>query len=187
MACRQSWPLIFFRPTPKHEIDIVQSACQKTGVEAAISEIWRKGGEGGKNLAKAVVETIKKKPSRFRLLYDGKKPIREKIEIIARQIYGAKGVKFSPKAISEMKKIEKNKLDKVPVCIAKTQYSLSDDPKLLGRPRNFTLNISEIRISNGAGFVVALAGEITTMPGLPKIPAAEKIDVDKNGKISGLF
>ena len=111
----------------------------------------------------------------------------KKIEKIAKEIYGAKGVKFSKIALVQIKKIETEKLDKVPVCIAKTQYPLSDNPLKLGRPKNFTLNIREVRLSNGAGFVVALAGDIMTMPGLPRVPAAEKIDVDANGKIKGLF
>lgn len=175
-----------FPDDAKDEINLVKDICETLGAEAAISEVWAKGGNGGKELAKAVLKTLGKK-SRFRPIYDTDTNIREKICTIAKEIYGAKDVKFSQKALEEIKKIEKNKLDKVPVCIAKTQYSLTDDPKVLGRPENFTISISEIRMSNGAGFVVALAGDIMTMPGLPKIPAAEKIDVDNKGKISGLF
>lgn len=175
-----------FPDDAKDEINLVKDICETLGAEAAISEVWAKGGNGGKELAKAVLKTLGKK-SRFRPIYDTDTNIREKICTIAKEIYGAKDVKFSQKALEEIKKIEKNKLDKVPICIAKTQYSLTDDPKVLGRPENFTISISEIRMSNGAGFVVALAGDIMTMPGLPKIPAAEKIDVDNKGKISGLF
>jgi formate--tetrahydrofolate ligase len=175
-----------FPDDTKAEIDFVKNTCAKLGAEAAVSEIWAKGGKGGMELAKAVLKSLKKK-AHFNPIYDTKKSIKEKINIIAREIYGAKGVKFSVRALQEIKKIEKNKLDKVPVCIAKTQYSLTDDPKILGRPKNFIITISEVRISNGAGFVVALAGDIMTMPGLPKIPAAEKIDIGKDGTIRGLF
>ena len=175
-----------FPDDTKEEINLVKSIAEKLGAEAAVSEIWAKGGRGGMELARAVLKSLKKK-SRFKPIYSTEKSIKEKIQIIAKEIYGAKDVKFSARASGEIKNIEKNKLDKVPVCIAKTQYSLTDDPKVLGRPENFTINISQVRISNGAGFVVALAGDIMTMPGLPKIPAAEKIDIDKKGKISGLF
>jgi len=168
------------------EIELVKNICEKLGAEMAVSRVWAEGGRGGKELAVAVLKSFKKK-SKFRPIYDTKKSIKEKINIIAKVIYGAREVKFSVAALEEIKKIEKNKLDKVPVCIAKTQYSLTDDPKVLGRPKDFTISISEIRISNGAGFIVAIAGDIMTMPGLPKVPAAEKIDIGKNGKISGLF
>jgi len=175
-----------FPDDTKEETEVVLGACKKLGAEAAISEVWGKGGRGGIGLAKVVLKTLKKKAA-FKPIYSVEKSIKEKINIIAREIYGAKDVKFSARALGDIRKIEKNKLDKVPVCIAKTQYSLTDNPKVLGRPQNFTISISEVRISNGAGFVVALAGDIMTMPGLPKVPAAEKIDVDSKGKISGLF
>jgi formate--tetrahydrofolate ligase len=153
----------------------------------AVSEVWAKGSEGGIELAKKLLETLETKKAKFKLLYDEKKSIQEKIEKIALEIYGARGVEFSAKAQKQMKKIEELKLDKVPICIAKTQYSLSDNPKFLGRPKDFVINITELRLSNGAGFIVALAGEIMTMPGLPKIPAAESIDITDSGVIEGLF
>ena len=176
-----------FPTDTKTEIDFVFSRCKKLGVQVAVSDVWAKGGEGGINLAKKLLETLAKKKTKFKTLYDEKKSIEEKIEKIAREIYGATDVKFSSKAKKQMEKIENLKLDKVPICIAKTQYSLSDDPHLLGRPKNFTINISELRLSNGAGFIVAIAGEIMTMPGLPKIPAAEKIDISDEGVVRGLF
>jgi formate--tetrahydrofolate ligase len=175
-----------FPDDTKEEIKLVKNICQKLGAEMAVSRVWAEGGEGGKELATTVLKVLKKQ-SKFKPIYSVEKSIKEKINIISREIYGAKGVKFSTRALDDIKKIEKNKLDKVPVCIAKTQYSLTDDPKVLGRPKNFTINVSEVRISNGAGFVVALAGDIMTMPGLPKIPAAEKIDINDKGVISGLF
>lgn len=169
------------------EIKLVISKVKNLGAEAAVSNVWAKGSQGGINLAKIVIKTIKTKKSNFKPIYDSKKSIREKIEIIAKNIYGAKGVKFSQKVLKQMEKLRNDRMDKLPICIAKTQYSLSDDPTLLGRPKDFEISISEVRISNGAGFIVALAGEIMTMPGLPKIPAAENIDIDKDGNISGLF
>lgn len=176
-----------FPDDTKEEIELIKNICQKLGAVAAVSMVWAEGGKGGKELAQALLQTLKNKKSSFKPIYDTKKSVTEKINIIAKEIYGAKDVRFSTKALEEIKKIEKNKLAGVPICIAKTQYSLTDNPKILGRPKNFTINISEIRMSNGAGFVVALTGDIMTMPGLPKIPAAEKIDVDNLGKISGLF
>jgi formate--tetrahydrofolate ligase len=172
--------------TPK-EIDFVVSFCKKRGAEAAVSRVWEKGGNGGEELAKKVLWTLEKKKSSFSVLYDNKKGIKEKIETIARKIYGADGVNFSEKAKKQMEKLAADGFSNLPICIAKTQYSLSDNPALLGRPKNFVVNIRELRLSNGAGFVVAISGEVMTMPGLPKIPAAEMIDVDKDGKISGLF
>jgi len=176
----------FSNDTPE-ELNFVMEKCKTLGAKAEISEVWARGGKGGIKLAKKLLSILKMKKSNFKPLYDVNKSIPEKIETIAKEIYGASGVRFSKVAKDQMKKLEEEKLDKLPVCIAKTQYSLSDDPKLLGRPKNFMLNIREIRISNGAGFIVALAGEIMTMPGLPKIPAAEKIDIDEKGVIKGLF
>lgn len=176
-----------FPTDTKKEIDFVFSVCEKQNVPVAISRVWEKGSEGGIDLAKKLLEILDKNKSKFKVLYDEKKSIPEKIEKIATEIYGARKVKFSAKAKGQMKKIEALGLDSVPICIAKTQYSLSDNPKLLGQPKNFTLNISELRLSNGAGFIVALAGEIMTMPGLPKTPAAEKIDLTDEGVIKGLF
>jgi formate--tetrahydrofolate ligase len=176
-----------FPTDTKKEIDFVNEYAKKIGVLAAESRVWEKGGKGGIDLAKAVLKTLKNSKSNFKPLYDVKLPIPKKIEKIAEVVYGARGVKYSGNAREQIKKIEKERLDKVPVCIAKTQYSLSDDPAKLGRPKNFDLHIREVRISNGAGFVVALAGDIMTMPGLPRVPAAEKIDADEEGKITGLF
>jgi formate--tetrahydrofolate ligase len=176
-----------FPTDTKKEINLVISRCKKLGAQVAVSEVWAKGSEGGIELAKKLLETLETKKAKFKLLYDEKKSIQEKIEKIALEIYGARGVEFSAKAQKQMKKIEELKLDKVPICIAKTQYSLSDNPKFLGRPKDFVINITELRLSNGAGFIVALAGEIMTMPGLPKIPAAESIDITDSGVIEGLF
>ncbi len=176
-----------FPDDTKAEIDLVVAKCQALGAQAAVSHVWVKGGEGGKELAKKVLATLKNRKSAFRPIYDTKKSIKEKIEIIAKNIYGAGKVEFSPMAAEQMKNFQKNKFDLVPVCIAKTQYSLTDDPKVLGAPENFTLRVQDLRLSNGAGFIVAIAGDIMTMPGLPKIPAAEKIDVSDEGVIKGLF
>jgi formate--tetrahydrofolate ligase len=176
-----------FPTDKKEELDFVMNRCKELGAEAEVSEIWAKGGSGGIKLARKLLHVLKTKQSKFKPLYNTTDSIQKKIEMIAKEIYGAKGVKFSSVAKNQIKKIEKEKLDKVPVCIAKTQYSLTDDPKKMGRPENFEIFIREIRLSNGAGFVVAIAGEIMTMPGLPKIPVAEKIDVDEKGVIKGLF
>jgi formate--tetrahydrofolate ligase len=176
-----------FPTDTKKEIDFVFKKCKTLGAEVAVSNVWAKGGDGGIELAKAVLETLEKKRSSFKLLYSEKNSLKIKIETIAKKIYGAEKVEFSSRAIKQMEKLEKEELDKVPVCIAKTQYSLSDNPKLLGRPTDFVITISELRLSNGAGFVVAIAGDIMTMPGLPKIPAAERIDVDEKGMVSGIF
>ncbi len=179
--------LNIFPTDTKKEVELVERRTKELGAKFARSEVWAKGGEGGKGLAKAVLEIVEKEKSSFAPLYDEKKSIEEKIETIAKEIYGAGAVEFSLVAKKQIAMLEKEKLDKVPICIAKTQYSLSDDPKKLGRPENFTLNVKELRISNGAGFIVAIAGDIMTMPGLPKSPAAERIDVDGEGKIKGLF
>jgi formate--tetrahydrofolate ligase len=176
-----------FPTDTEEELDFVMKRCEELGVEAQISEIWAKGGKGGIDLAKKVLQVLRTKKSKFEPIYNTADSIQKKIETIAKEIYGAKGVKYSKVAKDQIKKIEKEKLDKVPVCIAKTQYSLTDDPKKLGRPENFEIFIREIRLSNGAGFVVAIAGEIMTMPGLPKIPAAERIDLNEKGIIKGLF
>jgi formate--tetrahydrofolate ligase len=176
-----------FPTDTKKELDFVMKRCKELGAEAEVSEIWAKGGSGGIKLAKKLLHVLKTKKSKFKPIYNTADNIQKKIETIAKEIYGARGVAYSKVASDQIKKIEKEKLDKVPVCIAKTQYSLTDDPKKLGKPENFEIFIREIRLSNGAGFVVAIAGEIMTMPGLPKIPAAEKIDVDEKGIIKGLF
>ena len=172
------------------EIEEIQKFCNSKGVEAALCEIWEKGGDGGKELVDKVIGAIsgnEKSEKRFSFLYDEKLPIKEKIEIICREIYGADGVNFTPKALNNIKKYTEYGYDNLPICISKTQKSLSDNPKLLGRPQNFEITINEIRLSAGAGFLVAMAGEIIDMPGLPKKPSAELIDIDENGVITGLF
>ena len=169
------------------EIDYVRERCHELGADFELSEVWAKGGDGGLELGKKLLETLSSKKSEFAPIYDEKLSIEEKINTVCREIYGAKDVEFMPKAKKAIKKIEEINLDKLPVCIAKTQYSLSDDPLLLGRPKDFTVKIKEITVSAGAGFIVAHAGDIMTMPGLPKSPCAERIDIDENGKITGLF
>ncbi|MCK5060928.1 formate--tetrahydrofolate ligase [Candidatus Parcubacteria bacterium] len=179
--------LNIFTNDNKTEIEFIKNKCESLGASFAISEVWEKGGVGGVDLANKVIETLKNKKSDFKVLYDEKLAILEKINIIAKEIYGAASVNFTPKALKEIKRLEELGLDKMPICMAKTQYSLSDDPKKLGRPKDFEITIREIRLSAGAGFIVAMAGDIMTMPGLPKVPAAENIDIDKTGTIHGLF
>ncbi len=169
------------------EIAIVKDYCNKLGCKVAFSDVFLNGGEGGVELAKAVIETIENEKSDFAPIYDEKLPIKEKLEIIAKTIYGADGVIFTAAAEKAIKEIEEIGFDKVPVCVAKTQYSLSDDPAKLGRPENFEITVRDVKLSAGAGFVVALTGDIMTMPGLPKVPAANNIDVLSNGEITGLF
>ena len=171
----------------KAETDFVEQFCKERGCEFALSEVWEKGGEGGVALAEKVLETLETKESNFKVLYDDNLSIKEKIETIAKEIYGADGVTFSGPALKEMSRISELGLDNLPVCMAKTQYSLSDDAKKLGRPSGFTINVREIYVSAGAGFVVAINGSIMTLPGLGKQPAAYGIDVDDNGVITGLF
>jgi formate--tetrahydrofolate ligase len=157
-------------------------------VKAVLSEVWAKGSEGGTDLAREVVRlTENNEESRFKFLYDPGESIRDKVEKIAREIYGADGVEFTSKAEKDIKLYEKLGLDSMPVCMAKTQYSLSDNPKLLGRPTGFKITVREIRVSAGAGFLVVLTGDVMTMPGLPKIPAATRMNIDKKGSIEGLF
>lgn len=169
------------------EIAAVRSYCEEKGAKVAFSDVFLKGGEGAIELANAVVETIETEKSDFKPLYDEKLPINEKLDIIAKNIYGADGVVYTAKAEKAIAEIEKLGLDRVPVCVAKTQYSLSDNPARLGRPTNFSITVSDARVSNGAGFVVVYTGDIMTMPGLPKVPAANNIDVAEDGTISGLF
>lgn len=170
----------------ENELNFIQKKCEELGASFALSEVWEKGGEGGKVLAEKVVEACEKK-SDFKFIYDESMSPREKINAIAKEIYGAEGVDFSSQAEKTLQLIHDMNMDNLLVCVAKTQYSLSDDPLKIGRPENFRINVREIRISAGAGFIVAVTGEIMTMPGLPKKPAALSIDVDENGKISGLF
>ena len=159
----------------------------KENVKVALCEIWEKGGEGGKELIDILVDEIGQEKGKYKPLYELTLSIKEKVNKIAKEIYGAKAVEFSPKALKTIVKLEKMGYSDLPICISKTQKSLSDNPSLLGRPEDFIIKINEIRISSGAGFIVAMAGEIIDMPGLPKKPAAESIDIDKNGKITGLF
>ena len=169
------------------ELKFIEDKCKEIGVNVKLTEVWGKGGEGGVALAEEVVRLIEEDKSDFTFSYDDSLSIREKIEAIAKKIYGADGVDFIGKSAAEIDTIESLGFRNLPVCIAKTQYSLSDDAKKLGRPSGFRISIRSAKVSAGAGFVVALAGDIMTMPGLPKIPAAENIDVDSTGKISGLF
>ncbi len=173
------------------EIAYIREFCEKAGVPVAFSDVFLKGGEGGIELAKAVIgaieESEKSGGSGFKPLYDEKLPIKEKLSIIAKEIYRADGVIFTAKAEKEIAEIEKLGFGNIPVCVAKTQYSLSDDPTKLGKPENFEITVRDVKLSAGAGFVVALTGDIMTMPGLPKVPAANNIDVSADGTISGLF
>ncbi len=169
------------------EIAYVQKFCQDMGCEFALSKVWEHGGAGGMELAGKVLETLEKKESRFRVLYKDDISLQEKIETVASEIYGAGGVTYSSAALKQLAKLEEMGFGHLPVCMAKTQYSLSDDPGLLGRPVGFMMNVREVYVSAGAGFVVALTGTVMTMPGLPKKPAAYQIDVDGEGVITGLF
>ncbi|MEG1869973.1 MAG: formate--tetrahydrofolate ligase, partial [Oscillospiraceae bacterium] len=168
------------------EIALLSDFCQKKGADFALSEVFAKGGDGGIDLAEKVVAACEK-PKNFHYIYDTNISLKEKIQTIAINIYGAKDVNYSPAAEKAIEEITDAGLDKLPVCIAKTQYSLSDDPKRLGRPTNFKIRASDVRLLNGAGFIVVEAGNIMTMPGLPKSPAACRIDVDSSGQISGLY
>lgn len=169
------------------EIEIIKNFCAEMGVEVSLAEIFAKGGEGGTDLAEKVCKTIENNPSNFKPIYDEKLPIKEKLETIAREIYRADGVVFTTQAEKAIAEIERLGYGDTPVCVAKTQYSLSDDPTKLGKPEGFKITVRDVKLSAGAGFVVALTGDIMTMPGLPKAPAALKIDCDENGEISGLF
>ncbi len=169
------------------ETDYIEQFCRERGCEFALSEVWEKGGEGGIALAEKVLATLEEKESHFKPIYEDSLSLTEKIETVAREIYGADGVTYSPAALKELKRIEDLGMKNFPVCMAKTQYSLSDDQTKLGRPSDFTVNVREVYVSAGAGFVVAVTGAIMTMPGLPKVPAANNIDVDESGAITGLF
>ena len=175
-----------FPTDTKAELDLVEAKCKELGVNVALSEVWAKGGEGGMALAEEVVRLCDE-PNDFRFSYDTDLSIEEKLEAICKRIYHADGVALTAKAAKQAKQLEELGFGKIPVCMAKTQYSFSDDPKLLGAPKGFTVTVRNLKVSAGAGFIVALTGDIMTMPGLPKVPAAERIDVDENGKISGLF
>lgn len=169
------------------EIDFVRKFCEERNCEFAISQVWEKGGQGGIELAKKVLDTLETKESHFKVLYEDDCSLTKKIETVAKEIYGAGDISYSPAAVSQLKKLEQLGFGKLPVCMAKTQYSLSDNPELLGKPEGFTMNVREAYVSAGAGFVVVLTGAVMTMPGLPKEPAAIHIDVNEDGVITGLF
>ena len=171
----------------KEEIAFVENFCKERNCEFALSEVWEKGGEGGIELAKKVLDTLDHKEAHFKPLYDDEMSLMDKIKTIATEIYGADDVTYSKAALKELKHIEEMGMGNFPVCMAKTQYSLSDDASKLGRPTGFTVNVREVYVSAGAGFVVAITGSIMTMPGLPKVPAANNIDVTNDGVITGLF
>lgn len=171
----------------EEEVAYVKAFCEERGCEFAISKVWEFGGEGGIELAQKVLDTLDKKPSHFKVLYEDNLSIKEKIQTIATKMYGAKGVNYVGSAEKQIQKLEELGFGKLPICMAKTQYSLSDDPSLLGRPENFEISVREAYVSAGAGFIVVLTGTVMTMPGLPKAPAAFNIDVNADGVISGLF
>ena len=175
-----------FPTDTKEELDFVEKKCRELGAEVALSEVWAEGGKGGFALAEKVENAIEREND-FHVLYDEKARIPEKIDTIVREVYGGKGVIFTAAAKKQLAEIEEYGLDKMPICMAKTQYSLSDNPELLGRPTNFTVTVRELRVNAGAGFIVALTGNILTMPGLPKHPAAENMNITEDGKITGLF
>ena len=166
---------------------IIEDFCNSKKIPFAVADIWDQGGNGGIELAGKLVNLIHNNPSKFHYLYDLNIPVKEKIESIAKKMYGAENVIYTVTAEQDIKLCKELGLDKLPICIAKTQYSLSDDSKLLGRPNNFKITVREIKFSAGAGFLVAMTGKITTMPGLPKKPTSENIDIDDNENISGLY
>lgn len=168
------------------ELNLVKTKCQELGVNVALSEVWAKGGEGGEELAKEVLRLVEEE-STLEYVYDLDMPIVDKIRAIAQKIYGADNADFTPAALKEIERLTKLGFDNLPICMAKTQYSLTDNQNLLGRPTGFNITVRQVKVSAGAGFLVALTGEIMTMPGLPKVPSAEKIDVDESGVITGLF
>ena len=168
------------------ELKLVEEKCKELGVNVALSEVWAKGGEGGKALAEEVVRLCEQ-PNDFHQSYALDTTIQEKLETICKKIYHADGVELTANAKKQAKQLEELGFGNLPICMAKTQYSFSDDPALLGAPTGFTVTVRNLKVSAGAGFIVALTGDIMTMPGLPKVPAAEKIDVDENGVITGLF
>ncbi|HCW03089.1 MAG TPA: formate--tetrahydrofolate ligase [Clostridium sp.] len=171
----------------KEEIKFIEDFCKNLGVKVALADVWEKGGDGGIDLAESVLDVVENTVPNFRYLYDQELSIKEKMNIIAKEIYGAAEVRFSKNAEKQIESLEELKLDKKAICVAKTQYSLSDNPQLLGRPDGFIVNVVDVRISNGAGFIVVLTGDIMTMPGLPKVPAAERMDILPDGSILGLF
>ncbi len=175
-----------FPTDTKAELDLVEAKCKELGVNVALSEVWAKGGEGGKALAEEVVRLCEL-PNDFHQSYELDMPILDKLNAICTKIYHADGVQLVGNAVKQIKQLEELGFGNLPICMAKTQYSFSDDASLLGAPKGFTISVRNLKVSAGAGFIVALTGDIMTMPGLPKSPAAERIDVDENGRISGLF
>lgn len=171
----------------EEEVEYIKEYCKKLGVKVALSDVWAKGGEGGIELGNIVLDILKEDKSDFAPIYDEKDSIKDKILTIAKEVYGANGVNYTPAANKQIAELEKFGLDKLPICMAKTQYSLSDNPSLLAKPENFDITVKEVRVSNGAGFIVVQTGDIMTMPGLPKIPAANRMDIHNNGEIVGLF
>ena len=176
-----------FTSDTEAEISFVRDFCHERDCDFALSEVWAKGGEGGEELARMVMNTLNNKKSNYEPIYPLEMPLTDKIEAVSTKIYGADGVIYTQAAAKQLQKITELGFGNLPVCMAKTQYSLSDDQKALGRPKDFKITVREAYVSAGAGFVVALTGSIMTMPGLPKRPAAFDIDVDENGKITGLF
>ena len=175
-----------FPTDTKAEVDMIKAACDKLGVKAVVSEVWAKGGEGGTELAEEVIRLCELK-SKFNFTYPLDKGIEEKIEDIARRVYHTRKVRFDLKAERQIKKLEEEGYGNLPICMAKTQFSFSDDPELLGAPRGFRIHVTDVKVNAGAGFIVVKTGDIMTMPGLPKVPSAEKIDIDSDGRITGLF
>jgi len=171
----------------EEELNLIETKCKELGVNVALSEVWGKGGAGGEELAREVVRIVESGNNNFRFAYEDDMSIEEKINAVVTKVYGGDGVDFTPAARKEMVKLQSLGFGKYPVCMAKTQYSLSDDPTKMGRPTNFRVTVRNMKVSAGAGFIVVLTGDVMTMPGLPKVPAAEKVDIDENGKISGLF
>ena len=176
-----------FPTDDEEELKLIETKCRELGVNVALSEVWGKGGAGGEELAKEVVRLAEEGKNDFRFVYDDDMSLEEKINAIVTKVYGGDGVDFTPAARKEMEKLEGLGFGSLPVCMAKTQYSLSDDPSKMGRPEGFRVTVRNMKVSAGAGFVVVLTGDVMTMPGLPKVPAAVNVDVDENGKIKGLF
>lgn len=176
-----------FPSDTENEIKFIEDRLAKMGVECSLTEVFAKGGDGALDLAEKVIKVCDEGKANFKPLYDVNLSIKEKLEIIAKEVYGADGVEFTVPAMKNVKNLEKLGLDKMPICVAKTQYSLSDNPDLLARPEGFHIVVREVKVSNGAGFLIALTGSIMTMPGLPKVPAADNIDILPSGEIVGLF
>ncbi|MDS0525291.1 formate--tetrahydrofolate ligase [Clostridium sp. SHJSY1] len=176
-----------FLTDSEEEVQFIKDFCENIGVKVALSDVWAKGGEGGIELANIVQDVLDNEESKFKPIYSSEEKIEDKIYKIAKEIYGADKVNYSPAAKKQIQEIEKFALDKLPICMAKTQYSLSDNPALLGRPEGFDITVKEVRVSNGAGFIVVLTGNVMTMPGLPKVPAANRMNILEDGEIVGLF